>query len=168
MRRIAVVVALLSFITLSHVGTVRAQTLYKCASAKGNTYQQIPCPRSARLVRTMETVPEPPPTAAQLAEQALKAQRDREESAFLSRLAGTDQLRSSYRSGYRSANARSSGNRFTGERYSSRTRFEPDTQSACAAAKSKRDNAIRSAGLNRTFDLLRQLDADVSVACTRG
>jgi hypothetical protein len=168
MRRIAVVVALLSLITLAHVGTVRAQTLYKCASAKGNIYQQIPCPRSARLVRTMETVPEPPLTATQLAEQALKAKRDREESAFLSQLAGTDRVRSNYRSGYRSTNARSSGNRFTGERYSSHTRVQRDTQDACAAAKGRRDNAIRSAGLKRTFDLLRQLDADVSDACTRG
>jgi hypothetical protein len=105
MRRIAVVVALLSLTSLSHIETVRAQTLYKCVSAKGTSYQQIPCPRSARLVRTMETVPEPPPTAAQLAEQALKAGRDREESAFLSHLAGTDQVRSSYRSGYRSVSA---------------------------------------------------------------
>ena len=168
MRRIAVVVALLTLTSLSHVETVRAQTLYKCVSAKGTSYQQIPCPRSARLVRTMETVPEPPPTAAQLAEQALKARRDREESAFLSHLAGTDQVRSSYRSGYRAANARSPGNRFTGQHYSSRTMRQRDTQDACSAAKARRDNAIRSAGMNRTFDLLRQLDVDVWDACKRG
>lgn len=167
MRRIAVVVALLSFITLSHVGSVRAQTLYKCAAANGNIYQQFPCPRSARLVRTMETVPEPPPTAAQLAGQALKAQRDREESAFLSHLAGTDQLRSIPRPGYRSGNMRSSRNRFSGEWYSSRTGSQNDSQYACSAAKSRRDKALRSAGLNRTFDLLRQLDTDVSDACKR-
>lgn len=168
MRRIAVVVSLLSLITVSHLGTARAQTLYKCASAKGNIYQQIPCPRSARLVRTMETVPEPPPTAAQLAGQALKAQRDREESAFLSHLAGTDQLRSISRSRYVPGTTRSSRNRFSGERYSSRTGSQSESQSACVAAKTRRDNTLRSAGLNRTFDLLRQLDADVSDACTRG
>ena len=168
MRRIAVVAALLSITLLSHVETVRAQTLYKCVSADGTSYQQTPCPRSARLVRTMETVPEPPPTATQLAEQALKAQRDREESAFLSHLAGTDQVRSGYPSGYRSGNTHSSRNRFSGKRYFSRARVQPDAQDACAAAKSRRDSTIRNAGLNRTFDLLRQLDADVSDACTRG
>ena len=168
MRRIAVVVALFSISTLSHVDTVRAQTLYKCVSTNGTSYQQIPCPRSARLVRTMETVPDAPPTVAQLAEQAMKAQRDREESAFLSRLAGTDQVQSGYRSGYRSANARSSGHRFAGERYSSNTRPQRDAQDACAEAKRSRDNAIRSAGLNRTFDLLRQLDVSVSDACKQG
>lgn len=168
MRRIAVVIALLGITTLSHVEPVRAQTLYKCVSANRTSYQQTPCPRSARLVRTMETVPEPPPTAAQLAQQALKVRRDREESAFLSHLAGTDQVRSSDRSGYRSANMRSSGIRFAGARESGRMRFQRDTETACTAAKITRDNAVRNAGLHRNFDLLRQLDADVSDACNRG
>lgn len=168
MRRIAVVMVLLIITTLSHVETARGQMLYKCVSANGTSYQQIPCPRSARLVHSIETVPELPPTAAQLAEQALKAQRDREESAFLSRRAGTDQVRSSYRPGYHSTNARSTRNRSKGERYSSRARPQSNTEDACAAAKIRRDNALRSAGLNRTFDLLRQLDAAVSDACKRG
>lgn len=167
MRRIAVV-ALLSVISLSHLATVRAQTLYKCASANGNIYQQIPCPRSARLVRTMETVPDPPPTAAQLTEQALKSKRDREESAFLSHLAGTDRTGSGYRSVYRSDNARRSGSRLAGGQDFFGSRMRRTSGSACAAAKSARDNAIRTAGLHRTFELLSRLDADVFDACKQG
>lgn len=165
MRRIALVVALLGITTLSRVETVRAQTLYKCVSANGTSYQQTPCPRSARLVRTIDTVPEPPPTASQLAEQALKVRRDREESAFLSHMAGTDQVGLSARSRYRSTKSRSSGHGFAGERYSRSTRSRHDSQDTCLAAKDRRDNAIRSAGLDRTYDLLSHVDADVSDAC---
>ena len=35
----------------------------------------------------------------------------------------------------------------------------------CQAAKDHRDDVLRQAGLNRTFDLLRQLDDQVYEAC---
>ena len=95
MRRIAIHAALSAVVLLAN--TADAQTLYKCVASNVTSYQQVPCSRTARLVRTMETTPEPAPTATQLAEQARKTRMDREESAFLSHLAGTDQAASSYR-----------------------------------------------------------------------
>ena len=41
-----------------------------------------------------------------------------------------------------------------------------DPQSdGCNAAKAARENALRAAGLGRTFELLRRLDDDVAEAC---
>lgn len=163
MRRIAIVAALLL------ASAANAQTLYKCVSSNNSTsYQQARCPRTARLVRTMETTPEPPLTPDQIAEQTRKAQRDREESAFLSHLAGTDQMRSAYRtsrnrsSGYGAAAHRSAGGSMS--RISSRLDPQAD---GCKAATATRVNVLRAAGLHRTFDLLRQLDADVEESCNK-
>lgn len=152
MRRIAIIAAVAT--ALSVADSADAQTLYKCVASNVTSYQQTPCPHNARLVRTMETTPEPAPTATQLAEQARKTRMDREESAFLSHLAGTDQVRTSssgYRSGYRS---------------SGRLWAQRDSQhDGCSAAKASRENALRAAGLNRSFDLLRRVDDDVAEAC---
>lgn len=153
MRRIAIAAALLL------ASAADAQTLYKCVSGHSTSYQQEPCPRTARMIRSIETVPEPPPTAAQLAEQARKAERDRAESAFLSHLAGTDQMRTAYRS---------SGHRFSGYRSSGRAWAQRDPQQdGCNAAKATRGNVLRAVGLSRTVDLLRKLDDDVAEACKR-
>lgn len=162
MRRITIAAALLL------AGAADAQTLYTCVSSNGTSYQQQPCPRTARLIRSIETVPEPPPTAVQLAERAQKAQRDREESAFLSHLAGTEQLRSYRSSGYRSSGYRSSGYRSSGYRSSGRALARRDSPSDdCRAAKANRQSTLRATGLARNFDLLRKLDDDVSEACMR-
>lgn len=161
MRRIAIAAALLI------AGAADAQTLYKCVSGHGTSYQQTPCPPTARLVRSMETTPEPPPTAAQLAEQSRKVRLGREESAFLSHLAGTDQTRIAYRS----SRNRSSGYGASGYRSSARTLTRGDPPYAqydgCTAAKAAREKELRAASLNRSFDLLRKLDDSVAEACKR-
>jgi hypothetical protein len=133
-------------------GAAHAQTLYKCVSSDMTSYQQAPCPPSARTVRSIQTVPEPPPTAAQRAEQRRKAQQDRAESAFLSHLAGTDQQRSTGASAYRPA---------------SRLATRGKRTSTCDVAKRSREHRLRTVGLNRNLDLLRRLDDDVAEACHR-
>lgn len=93
MRRLA-----LGFIAVLGIGAASAQTLYQCTSRAGNSYQQAPCAASTRLVRTLETQPDPPPTAEALAARARKTAEDRAESAFLSHAAGTDRWPSNYAS----------------------------------------------------------------------
>lgn len=146
MRRIAAIIAALC------VGTLHAQTLYQCAGKTGNSYQQVPCAASMRLVRTRETAPEPPPTAGQLAQLARKASEDRAESAFLSHLAGTDIPPPAYRS---------SGVR------SGRGSQRNATTDACSVARASRTRTLRMVGLDRTMELLSRLDADVADACGR-
>jgi hypothetical protein len=149
-RRIVVAACIAATFQL---GAARAQTLYKCASRTGNSYQQSPCAASSRTVESMVTVPEPPPSAAQLAEQARKAEQGRAESAFLSHLAGTDRVSVPYRPA-----------RYRG-RSSALTR--PDAHGDCRLAKATRTATLQAVGLGRTYELLRRLDDDVARACGR-
>ena len=153
MRRIATAACMFAAFQF---GAADAQTLYKCASRTGNSYQQSPCAASSRLVESMVTVPEPRPTAAQLAEHARKAEQDRAESAFLSHLAGTDQIPMPYRA----------------PRYASRStargRRSSHDGDRCRLAKATRKTTMQAVGLGRTYDLLRRLDAEVSEACAHG
>lgn len=135
-------------------GPADAQTLYKCASRTGNSYQQSPCAAASRTVETMVTVPEPRPSAAQLAERSRKAEQDRAESAFLSRLAGTDQATMSYRAP-----------RYA--RASTRVSLRTSRNDDCKVAKAMRKATLKAVGLDRNFDLLRRLDDAVSDACGR-
>ena len=135
-------------------GAAHAQTLYKCASRTGHSYQQSPCVGASRTLDTMVTVPEPPPSAAQLAQRARKAELDRTESAFLSHLAGTDQMPSSYR-----------GSRYA--RSAARIERNPGNDE-CRLARATRKTTLRTVGFNRTFDLLRRLDDEVRTACGWG
>ena len=145
MRRIA-----LATIVLLCISAAQAQTLYECAGSSGNSYQQTPCAKSARLVRSLETVPEPPPSPQQLAERARKAAQDRAESAFLSHLAGTDRVSMTYAM---------RGNR------PARRQGASSMIDRCNRARAHRTRRLAAVGLNRTVDLLRQLDSDVWSAC---
>ena len=138
MRRIAFITALL------FAGSPSAETLYKCISRTGTSYQQAPCPAGATTSRTIETTPEPPLNSEELSERTRKAQRDRSESEFLSRMAGTDRI---------VASTRRSGSR----------RDARDDR--CNSARAHRQRALDKAGLSRTYDLLSRLDADVAAAC---
>lgn len=142
MRRIAVVTIALSCVSIGH-----AQTLYQCAGHDGNSYQQTPCAASVHLVRTLETLPEPPPSREQLEARDRKAAQDRAESAFLSHLAGTDMV--SYVRSNRTRSRLTSGG-------------HPDR---CGRAKTIRAQRLADISLGRTVDLLRRLDADVAAAC---
>lgn len=151
MRRI---VAIACIAAAFQPAAANAQTLYKCASRTGNSYQQSPCAPSTRTVESMVTAPEPPPSAAELAQRQRKAEQDRAESAFLSHLAGTDQMPMSYRTG-----------RYPGSRRVTRRDSRNDD---CKLAKAARKAALQSVGMSRTYDLLRRLDEQVSTACAQG
>ena len=149
MRRIANAITFL--IALHGVRNATAQTLYECAGQGTHTYQQTPCPATTHQVRTLETIPEPAPTPAQRAERSRQLAQDRDESAFLSHLAGTDwtPVRSSSR--YARSSSRPTG--VTGN------------QAECSMAKANRTRVLRAVGLDRTMELLSRLDAEVAAAC---
>jgi len=151
MRRIVVIACIAAAF---QPGTANAQTLYKCASRTGNSYQQAPCAASSRTIESMDIAPEPPPSAAQLAQRQRKAEQDRAESAFLSHLAGTDQLPASYRPAHYAASPRVTRSRMSND--------------ACKGAKAARKSTLQAVGLSRTYDLLRRLDEEVSTACAGG
>jgi len=147
-------VAVTCIAAVFQLGAAQSQTLYKCASRTGNSYQQSPCGASSRMLESMVTVPEPPPSAAQLAEQARKAEQDRAESAFLSHLAGTDQLSMPYRaSRYRRASSAPARRDAHGD--------------DCGLAKATRKSTLQAVGSSRTYELLRRLDDEVAKACVR-
>jgi hypothetical protein len=146
MRRILLVVTLLAS------GTACAQTLYKCVSVSTTSYQQAPCPPSARTVRRIEVVPEPPLTDGERAEQAARREQDRTDSEFLSRMAGMDSTAVAYRPSSR-------------RRLSRRASETVRADDRCSAAKATRTAVRRSLGMERNIDLLRKLDGDVADAC---
>lgn len=123
-----------------------AQVIYKCVGRDvATSYQSQPCTKDAREARTYEASPEPPPTAEQLRALEQRRARERAESAFLSRRAGTD----------RRAVERS---RIVRER-------AIDSTGACEAAKAARQQALDAVGLKRNYELLSRLDASVRNAC---
>lgn len=123
-----------------------AQMVHKCVGRDGTaSYQSQPCTRDAREVRTYEAAPEPPPTAEQLRTLEQRRARERAESAFLSRRAGTD----------RHAVERS---RIVRER-------PAQSATACEAAKAARQQTLDVVGLKRNYELLSRLDANVRAAC---
>ena len=143
MRRIAFIAALL------FADSVSAQTLYKCISRAGTSYQQAPCPADATTSRTIETTPEPPPSQEERSERARKVQQDRSESEYLSRMAGTDRMTAT--------------SRRSGSRHAATSQGMGDDR--CVSAKAHRQRALDKAGLSRTYDLLSSLDAGVAAAC---
>ena len=121
-------------------GNAPAQSVFKCVAGNGAvSYQSAPCDAGSRQVQAWQAPPEPPPSAAMRRELAHKRHRDREESAFLSRRAGTDR--------------------------SVARLVRPDVPSACEAAKAQRQRTLDAVGLKRSFDLLSRLDEQVRQAC---
>lgn len=123
-------------------GDASAQQVYKCMGRDGAvSYQSAACANGTREAKAWQAPPEPPPTAQQQRLLEEKQRRDREESAYLSRRAGTDRMAVRVRS------------------------REPHAASACEAAKAQRQRTLDTVGLKRTFDLLSRLDEDVRRAC---
>ena len=145
MPRMTFVVMLLCLTGIAH-----AQTLYHCRAHGISSYQQSPCAASARMVSSFETTPEPAPTESQQRARIKQAEQDRAGSAFLSHSAGTDG---------------SLSNR--PQRPRKVTRHSPQ-RSACQEARSARQAALESIGLDRTYDLRHNLDQSVAAACRRG
>lgn len=122
----------------------RGNALRKCIGKGGAvSFQQEPCGAGARQVSIREVHPEPPPTPEQVRARELQAQRDRAESAYLSRAAGTDGRRSS----------------------GGRMRTIASAPSECEVARKHRDDVLAAVGMKRTYDLLRQLNDKVHAAC---
>lgn len=137
-------VVILSFIFFT-ASAASAQQVYKCVSDSEVSYQSAACDATQKVAKQWDATPEPEPTVDELRQRRLKIQRDRAESAQLSRAAGTERARSG------------SSRQNTGSRRSS--------MSHCDAAKARREAKLESAGLKRTFDLLRKLDDAVNEAC---
>ncbi len=137
----------IAVVLLCVAGAAHAQTLYHCRAHGFSSYQQSPCSAGSRMVNSIETNPEPAPTESQRRARAAQAEQDRAESAFLSHSAGTDSRPANNRSAARGTSRRS------------------PQRSACQEARSTRSSALKAVGLNRTYDLLRNLDASVSEAC---
>ena len=147
-------IAFAGAVVLLFASAADAKTLYKCMSRVGVSYQQTPCLPAARTVLTIETAPEPAPTAAELTQRDRKARQDRAESEFLSHLAGTDRLATVQR-----------GSAPKNLRQHAGSRSRNDT--ACQAAKVNREHTLQRVGLDRNIDLLRRLDNDVEQSCGR-
>ena len=120
---------------------VSAQQVYKCVQGKQVSYQSQPCAQAAQAVKAWDATPEPPPSNDELWRRYYAKKRGERESAYLRSLAG--------RGG--SASGASIGTAQSG--------------SACSAAKANRTNTLNAVGLNRTYELLQQLDAAVNAAC---
>lgn len=137
---------LMVLLALALCAEAPAQMVHKCVGRDGAaSYQSQPCTQDAREVRTYEALPEPPPTAEQLRALEQRRARERSESAFLSRRAGTDRPVVDRSRMVREHPARSTG--------------------ACEAAKAARQQTLDAVGLKRNYDLLSRLDANVRAAC---
>ena len=144
MPRMAFVVALFCL-----GGVARAQTLFHCRAHGVSSYQQSPCPASARMVGSIQTVPEPAPTESRRRARIEQAAQDRAESAFLSHSAGTDDRSTTLRSARTVA-------------------IRQPQRSACQDARTAKSAALKALGLNRTYDILQSLDQSVANACRHG
>ncbi|UNK49807.1 DUF4124 domain-containing protein [Lysobacter sp. S4-A87] len=129
-------------------GGASAQGVYKCVSKGGAvSYQSDPCPANAAQPKFWYAQPEPPPTYEQLQAREYKRQRDAAESAYLSRLAGTD--------GH--SRGQASGHVVQVQ--------QGKIPMACESAKASREAVLKAAGLSRTYELLQALDDRVREAC---
>lgn len=123
----------------------KAQQVYKCVKGRDVSYQSAPCDVTQKVLRQWDATPEPEPSVEDIRQRQLKSERERAESAQLSRAAGTDRPRS-----------------VRSERRSGRSQHRV---SRCDAARSRREAKLKAVGLKRTFDLLRKLDDAVNEAC---
>lgn len=101
------------------------------------------------MVSSIETIAEPAPTESQRRARIEQAEQGRVESAFLSHSAGTD-----------------AGSSSRPDRARKVIRHLPK-RSACQEARAARNAALEALGLNRTYDMLRNLDQSVADACRR-
>ncbi|MFD0738111.1 hypothetical protein ACFQZQ_02245 [Lysobacter koreensis] len=146
-RSIASACALALLLLAQLPGSARGQAVYKCV-AKGRppSYQSQPCPSSSRIAAIREYRPEAPPTHEQLLERRRREAQGRQDSAYLSRIAGTD---------------RQAGR----QRDSARGHVLPTGGNACESAKRDRDAWERRVGLSRSYDALRAWNDTVHRAC---
>ncbi len=140
---ILLVMVLVASVAVASVAS--AQQVYKCVDGENVSYQSAVCDAAQVVARQWNATPEPEPSAEQLRQYQLKREHGRIESAWLSRAAGTNRVRS-----------------VRSRRQSGKVRSRP---SRCDTAKARREAKLKSVGLKRTFDLLRRLDDSVYEAC---
>lgn len=127
----------------------QAGVLRKCVSAKGAiSFQQAPCGPGSRQLASHAYVTEPRPSAGQIRARAAREQAARAESAELSRRAGTV-------AGQRAPRGGGTLHRVTIAR----------DDAACQRARRRRERTLETVGLKRSYDLLRRLNDEVSIAC---
>jgi hypothetical protein len=127
-----------------YVGIVR-----KCVGP-GNevSFQQDPCPAGARQVTARDATPEPPLSYEQRQARAARADRDRRESAYLSRLAGTDWI-----------------GKPQPQIHMSRVPDQRDQQRAnCRSARQSREDVLKN-NPNQSVEALIQLNDMVTNTC---
>lgn len=122
-----------------------AQTIYKCRDHKGRpVYQSFPCGGT-----------KPP-------EKIWDSQYHRPTNAELWQRYHAEQKIERDRQAIKARNAQNAGYQYwQPPRYTA----SDSRRAACAAAKSHRQSVLDRVGLNRTFDLLRNLDDNVARAC---
>lgn len=119
------------------------QALYKCvAKGKAPSYQSAPCPPNTRIAAIRAYEPEAEPTAGQVRLQQAREAKGRKDSAYLSRIAGTDRR------------ARAAGGHVM-----------PSGGSDCEATRRARDDWERRVGLSRTYESLLAWNDRVQRAC---
>lgn len=124
--------------------TASAQSVYKCRDAKGNpVYQSDPCPEAEKRWDT-----QPRDYTADDHRKRVEADRRIEQDRRHMRA--------------RANGARPAGAGPVGAELPAHAGRNPG---ACAAAKAQRDATLKTVGLNRDFQLLRQLDDAVFNAC---
>jgi len=131
-------------VLLLPVPDAAAQAIYKCVvRGKPPSYQSEPCATNARVAAVRPYQPEPVPSAQDLQARRDRERRARQDSAYLSTLAGT-----------------------TGRAVApSRGAIVPVGSGQCEATKRERDAWERRVGLNRTIDALRAWNDRVYAAC---
>lgn len=135
------ILSLLSFIAAAS----NAQQIHKCIKGSAVSYQSAPCEAGHSLVKQWTAAPDPGPAATPSGHRQEKREQDEAKSSQ----AGRGERGRRTRAGSRPAKSSSIA----------------DADKRCAAAKSRREARLISAGLKRTFDLLRKLDDAVHEAC---
>jgi hypothetical protein len=120
-----------------------AQAVYRCVEkGKPVSFQTEPCSPAATISKIREFDPEPEPSAYERRVRAYREAKGREDSAYLRQLATGGSAAAHVIPQGRSA-----------------------SQSQCENARRQRDQWERTAGLNRSYDSVRAMNAMVAKAC---
>lgn len=125
--------------------TASAQQVYKCVDGSEVSYQSAACDGNRKAARQWDATPEAEPTTEALGQRQPQSRRNRTQSAPPNSTASTRRAGSA-------SNRRNPDSRRPG-------------MSRCDAAKARREAKLKSVGLKRNFDLLRNLDDTVNEAC---
>lgn len=133
----------LLFFVIAMVFDASAQHVYKCVEGKEISYQSEPCATAKAITKIWQATPDRQvPVEEQWQRYYANKKIEADRQAMRQRAAG-----------------------ISGASAPSGTSIPTHQGTACAAAKQYRQSALDAAGINRTHDLLRQLDDAVYRAC---